>query len=206
MDSARLHTHIYLHPANPAQPWRIEAYALQNIGIITPSERVNCDVNKMEGNLMLADPEFSIPREIDIVLGANIYGQLVLSGVLSQAGLLAQSTIFGWVLTGSLPTTASHPTKTISACSTLSDENDLCHERLVGLVQRFWSMEDVPNVVRQSTADTECERIYATRHRRDSSGRYIVPLPTKIDKLPQLGESYSHTRAALTCAPFLHWN
>ena len=143
MDSTRLRTHIYLQPANAIEKNR---GGLQNIGIINPSVRVRCDVNEMERNLILTDLEFSFPRGIYIDLGANIYGQVVLLGVLYQAGLFVQSTIFGWVLTASLPASGTHPMQTITAYSTLSDDNDLCHERLVGLLQRFWAMEDVPKV------------------------------------------------------------
>ena len=99
---------------------------------------------------------------------------------------------FGWTLTGSFPVKTKPPPMTISACSMLnSGESNFGHERLVGLVQRFWA---------KSTSDLECERIYATGHRRDSSDRYIVPLPIKGNDLSLLGESYLYALAALKSA------
>ena len=71
-------------------------------------------------------------------------------------------------------------------------------ERLIELVQRFWALEEVPRVNRRSKADVECERLFMEGHSRDSSGRYIVPLPIKEDGVSLLGESLPQARGALS--------
>ena len=191
MDSASVRTHLYIFDQLQTEPWRVEAYGLQRIGIITPSSHCGSTLADVERELTLADPHFAIPRGVDIILGANIYWKVLLPEVRYFKSLLAQKTVFGWTLTGTFPVKTKPPPMTISACSMLnSDESNFSHERLVGLVQRFWAMEEIPKANRKSTSDLECERIYATGHRRYPSGRYIVPLPIKGNDLSLLGESY----------------
>ena len=52
--------------------------------------------------LQLADPEFLVPLDIDILLGADVYGELIQSEV-REGGHhdpIAQLTHFGWVIFG----------------------------------------------------------------------------------------------------------
>ncbi|KAH9645022.1 hypothetical protein HF086_003352 [Spodoptera exigua] len=50
----------------------------------------------------LADPEYFIPNRIDVLLGAEVYSQVIQHGVKKNANgtLLAQETTLGWVLSG----------------------------------------------------------------------------------------------------------
>ena len=52
--------------------------------------------------LQLADPEFLVPLDIDILLGADVYGELIQSEVRKGGhhDPIAQLTHFGWVIFG----------------------------------------------------------------------------------------------------------
>ena len=63
----------------------------------------------LEG-LQLADNFESPPNEIDILLGADLYSEILLEGLVKgPVGTpLAQKTIFGWVLSGAIQSPAAY--------------------------------------------------------------------------------------------------
>ncbi|XP_035227805.1 uncharacterized protein LOC118200005 [Stegodyphus dumicola] len=56
------------------------------------------------------------------------------------------------------------------------------------LVERFWSLDSIPEVKRISSEDKKCEEFFKTTHFRDQNGRYVVKLPFK-DNPSRLGNS-----------------
>ncbi|XP_075150158.1 uncharacterized protein LOC142241424 [Haematobia irritans] len=67
----------------------------------TPRRSVSNSFLKHFNNLVLADPEFYRSAPVDIVLGVDIYSNIVSEGILNRSGLpTAQNTIFGWTLYG----------------------------------------------------------------------------------------------------------
>ena len=69
-----------------------------------PSFNVNIDVKNISSNLRLADLNLFDSRPIDILLGADLYPKILLGGMHQNilGSLLAQNTVFGWILTGPL--------------------------------------------------------------------------------------------------------
>lgn len=57
-------------------------------------------------DLILADQRFFIDEKVDLVLGGDIYPQIIMSGIKKNAlkTPLAQETIYGWILTGAADT------------------------------------------------------------------------------------------------------
>lgn len=78
-----------------------QAFVLQKITTVVPSEKIeNVNWPHLEG-LTLADPEFFTPNKIDVVLGADVYADIVLNGLRKQKGYpTAQNTELGWILFG----------------------------------------------------------------------------------------------------------
>ncbi|XP_008208137.1 uncharacterized protein LOC103316417 [Nasonia vitripennis] len=153
-------------------------YGLQRIGIITPAQPMStAEISFIQG-LELADPEFNVPRGIEVILGANVYARVLLSNAINRKRFLAQRTVFGWVLTGATINHQTSPALTTACTLNRATEESPCHEQLIELLQRFWSMEDVPKT--------------------DRNGRYIVPLPLKAGGASLLGESLTQARIALS--------
>ena len=73
-----------------------------------PKKPITAKVNL--SGLTLADPDFSRPREIDLILGAHFIDQELLEGL--QKGPadspIAQSSIFGWLLMGVVGESTKH--------------------------------------------------------------------------------------------------
>ncbi|XP_014217182.1 uncharacterized protein LOC106645765 [Copidosoma floridanum] len=166
------------------------------MGLLTPSGPLQPAVIKLWNDLPdLSDPTFGIPGSVDILLRADVYPHLLRPGQLFRGDLVGQLTVAGWMLAGHVPgqATSSSP----AACMSTQDTSaPPWHEQLIALMQRFWELEDEPQVIRQSPKDIECEVIFADHHRA-ADGRYVVRLPLKHDEIKRLRESLTSAKASL---------
>lgn len=77
-------------------------------------------------NLTLADPSFMQASEIDIILGAAEYAQIIKNGLLkANNSMIAQNTEFGWVISGSTQNTAQSNINVITLTSNIQLERQL---------------------------------------------------------------------------------
>ncbi|XP_067614824.1 uncharacterized protein [Eurosta solidaginis] len=69
---------------------------------VAPSHSLDPAIAAMYTHICLADPKFYVASPVRLVLGADVYADIILNQVLpaSFGPLLAQSTIFGFVLSG----------------------------------------------------------------------------------------------------------
>ncbi|XP_058976757.1 uncharacterized protein LOC131801808 [Musca domestica] len=75
-----------------------------------PSFVTNSDLRPQIPDLRLADVNLFEPRPVDLLLGADIYPNIVLDGCRSilSGALLAQNSVFGWLVTGPIPAAQDH--------------------------------------------------------------------------------------------------
>ncbi|CAK1583275.1 unnamed protein product [Parnassius mnemosyne] len=168
---------------DPSFQVSVRAHVLGAITSLLPSEKVlNFDWPELN-NITLADPQFHIPSKIDILLGADIYGDLIREGLIKgPRGMpTAQNTALGWILSG--PT---HQGKSIQS------QSAHCHHNLIvsshfhnddnELLKKFWEIENYFFDTKILTKEEQlCEDLYEQTTRRDASGRYIVRLPFRED-------------------------
>ncbi|KAL0860882.1 hypothetical protein ABMA27_009419 [Loxostege sticticalis] len=131
------------------------------------------DIGYLEG-LPLADLTWNIPENVDVVLGAQLFpyiylGNKVESGSSAPPALL---TAFGFVLMGDYPCNESQNKVSKTSFSALA---------LNYLVQKFWQLEEIPNMQFLSPEETECENLFASSVTRADDGRYSVALPFSKD-------------------------
>ena len=137
--------------------------------------------------LTLADKNYAQPSRIDLILGANIVGSLLLPDrKMGPVGSLnAHNTPFGWVLMGSVSVVSYLPVrsnKTLRCCT--SSEHCSCSD-----LKRFWEIESDDHSETSTPIEEECENQFNQTHQRDCSGRYIVRLPLIQNKLTSIGSS-----------------
>lgn len=112
--------------------------------------------------LQLADPNYNQPGKIDIIIGADYYGQICLESLRKGPNNTptAQLTIFGWILFG--PT--GNPTVSSIQCFHTS-----IHDELYELIHRFWKLDEIPvsNTSSFTPNDQECEDHFKATHSRD---------------------------------------
>ncbi|CAH0729782.1 unnamed protein product, partial [Brenthis ino] len=103
----------------------------------------------------LANPEYHTPNKIDILLGAEIYSQIIQEGIKRNlnGSLLAQDSAFGWIISGvcEVDSTSNIHSHTIVMHSYLEVDN---------MLKRFWELEAEPPVTKKMLTDDEskCEK------------------------------------------------
>ncbi|KAL0860328.1 hypothetical protein ABMA27_009733 [Loxostege sticticalis] len=153
------------------------------------------DIGYLEG-LPLADLTWNIPGNVDVVLGAQLFpyiylGNKVESGTSAPPALL---TAFGFVLMGDYPCNESQNKVSKTSFSALA---------LNDLVQKFWQLEEIPNMQFLSPEETECENLFASSVTRADDGRVLgnsrtaaqrrlMALERKFKQSPDLQEIYSN--------------
>ncbi|UYV80569.1 hypothetical protein LAZ67_19000737 [Cordylochernes scorpioides] len=169
-------------PLNNSEEFSVEAVVTGVLTSEIPNFRLKDPNWPTLKNLKLADPEFYIQAPIDMILGAEIYTELMLNGSISLGeGLpMAINTRLGWVLLGKLMGTSESNTEVCNL--SLQSEPELEF-----VMKRFWETESVPSPD-LCTQDEDCERLFSNNHGRDSHGRYWVKLPFRQHR-PLLGES-----------------
>ncbi|UYV76985.1 hypothetical protein LAZ67_14002708, partial [Cordylochernes scorpioides] len=143
-------------------------------------------------NLKLADPEFYIPRPIDIIIGADLYLDLIEPGLINvpRDAPSAMNSKLGWIISGrsNMPNNAT---------STSIQQIYVNHSsaKLDDIVKKFWDTESIPSHKEElNTEELECENIFRTTTFRDEKGRYVVSLPFRLNHNKmnyQLGDSKS---------------
>ncbi|XP_054717598.1 uncharacterized protein LOC129226994 [Uloborus diversus] len=104
----------------------------------------------------------------------------MLSGhiVIPGENLMAQETIFGWIILGKVGKTQSNSNR-VYTHFTRCEEFE---------VQKLWELEEIPNKKILSPSEQACENHFHSTFTRNDEGRFIVRLPFHNDNL-KLGSS-----------------
>lgn len=122
-------------------------------------------------DLPLADPSFVQQHKIDMLLGCDVYGTLLLPGLRQRIGFpTAQNTILGWVLSGSIPQVRSY-----------NEQNGILsyHCSIDDGLSRFWEQEETSSKRMLTAEEEQCEKFFEATVKRDLSGRLHVRIPLR---------------------------
>ncbi|XP_076658249.1 uncharacterized protein LOC143362189 [Halictus rubicundus] len=185
-ESISMHSAIVrLSSTDQVEPaYSTTAIILQNITGYTPQSNVSITNLGYLAGLKFADDDPMSSDPIDLLIGADLYGQL-LTGELRRRGddePIAQSTTLGWILSGPI-TPSSIPTR-------IDVHHGAVFERLENSIRKFWEVEAITDKPALSPDAELCEHHFQTTHSRSTTGRYIVRLPFKTTQ-PELGDSRS---------------
>lgn len=135
-------------------------------------------------NLQLATEPNISKANIDIIIGVDFLPRILkgVTQVSKDKKLIAQETIFGWVISGSVTSRCDAPYYSIITSYTCDSLNKL--------LERFWDQEEIPKVTQLSPEDEYCEKLFKETTTRLPTGRFVVKLPWKMDdSTGELGES-----------------
>ncbi|XP_024886772.1 uncharacterized protein LOC112464165, partial [Temnothorax curvispinosus] len=134
-------------------------------------------------DLQLADADPSNQDRINLLIGADIYGSILLEGLRkgSETEPVAQRTIFGWVIFGPY-SSIRNVDQTTSLHATVSP---LVDDEL----RKFWELEEIPFTRPLTKEEEYCENLFVSSHYRRPNGRYVVRLPFKRDAVTEFGNS-----------------
>ncbi|GFX00195.1 integrase catalytic domain-containing protein [Trichonephila clavipes] len=148
-------------------------FVVPRITDMIPSQPFNISLGNFSRE-KLADENFNIPGNIDLLLGAEIFYEILLPGQtnLLNTKLIFQNTVFGYIASGSIPVSSENKPH----CGLIKDNVDL--EKTM---RRFWEIENVEPETIKNKETIICEEHFQKNHTRDSTGRYIVSMPFKKD-------------------------
>nr|XP_003708045.1 PREDICTED: uncharacterized protein LOC100876067 [Megachile rotundata] len=157
---------------------------IPNIASAIPDQPIDRTLLNIPNNIKLADPSFSTPSPVDLLLGAGIALSLLCIGQIKLSppdgpDLYLQKTQLGWIIGGSAPIPRLSQGMTCHMTSPIQTD-----------LTRFWELEEGPQIRQFSKQEQDCEEYFKKTVTRNLDGRYIVALPFN-EKLPQLGESKS---------------
>ena len=134
--------------------------------------------------IKLADPTYGTPGRIDMLLGVEIFVEVLGHGrrIGAPETPIAFETQFGWILAGNTQTQAPIHHAAVHHVISLTGDD---------LIRRFWETEESPTSSRSLTREerTVMEH-FKNHHTHLPDGRFIVPLPRNPAAGP-LGESRS---------------
>ncbi|XP_043501619.1 uncharacterized protein LOC122523813 [Polistes fuscatus] len=181
----------------------VDALVLPKLTSLLPSvnytSRVSGDLFK---DIPLADPEFVVSKRIDVILGADVYGQLLRPGIrrFSTSLLVAQDTALGWIISGPVDGGAARRAEATATTSSSLVLHCSAQEELNHILQRFWELEEVSDAPQRLKPEEEKrEIIFQETHRWDWRGRYVVRLPLKQELPPVVEETRRMALSSLVC-------
>ncbi|XP_049874497.1 uncharacterized protein LOC126372693 [Pectinophora gossypiella] len=185
--TARGKTHLTFHSrVNAEQSYSMDTLVLNTITEKLPTVPINissCDYLK---TIPLADDNFSSPSDIEILIGAKLFVDILLPDKIVGPPYCpsAFSTTLGYIVMGD----AQVDTEPVSSVSYFATGESI-HDDL----EKFFKLEDLKDKPVLSHDDRECESFYQSTTLRDGSGRFTVGLPFK-ENPNLLGDSLKTAR------------
>ncbi|XP_055385905.1 uncharacterized protein LOC129614946 [Condylostylus longicornis] len=162
---------------------RTSALVLKKLTNLLPERNIQTKEWSHIDGLILADPSYFAMGKIDVLIGADIFGQIILEGLRKgpPGAPIAQKTIFGWIITDNVDK---------QSVNTTSIEKFHIQSHLDDSIRRFWELEEVPEQIIFTEEELLCENHFSETFRRLEDGRYQVELPLIPDERPiSLGSS-----------------
>lgn len=107
---------------------------------------------------------------MDVLLGADIFPLILKDGhrVGNATEPSAINIIFGWVIMGAVYNMCPHRIYTLHLSIDITLDSN---------IERFWELEEIPDVAALSSDDILCEFLFSKNVSRAPDGRYYVSLP-----------------------------
>ncbi|XP_054706729.1 uncharacterized protein LOC129216539 [Uloborus diversus] len=161
----------------------------ERITDVIPSYVISTKNMTLPPGVILADPGFGTPNKIDLLIGAELFWEIIKTGQFRTPSpdLRFQETVFGYIATGT---------------STSASEFKFCGfvkglDSLEQSIQKFWNIENVEDDKRIISDEAKfCEEYFTSTYNRDNDGRFIVSMPLK-EEPSCLGDSRTNAERRL---------
>ncbi|XP_018313929.1 uncharacterized protein [Mycetomoellerius zeteki] len=151
-----------------------------------PAVSLRRDTFELPRNLQLADPQFHLSADIDLLIGAELFWDLLCVGQIksSEKHPTLQKTRLGWILAGRLANNTQPNSKIHSLHASIT--NAQLHDQ----VSRFWQMDSVSAELNSYTKEEGlCEHHFLENVSQNPEGKCIVKLPVREEVVERLGDS-----------------
>jgi hypothetical protein len=116
---------VPLHIKSRYNNWHttMDCVVLPNITGNTPATKLDISQWNLPKNLQLADETFNQPDSIDILIGADLFYEILLPGRSTRPGKypVLQETVLGWTVAGKTPTATANQ----ASCQALFSRDDI---------------------------------------------------------------------------------
>lgn len=163
---------------------RFNCLVLPRITAELPSFNINNIRFNFPDNIILADPYFNSPDQVDLLIGADLFWELLNEGLLRlPAGPYLQNTKCGWILAGSLNTSNMRINNHVQCNFSQSLDIQL---------KKFWELEEIPtnSYTPYSKQERFCEELFTKTTKREADGRFSVRIPL-TESADALGDTYT---------------
>ncbi|KAJ8736653.1 hypothetical protein PYW08_007309 [Mythimna loreyi] len=161
----------------------IKCLVLPSITSTIPATSIDINNISIPKDIRLADPTFCTPSQIDLLIGADCFWDLIVNDKIRlPSGPYLVNTKLGWIISGPLYTENAH---TNSVQCHLIQSTQL-NEQL----RKFWEIEEI-SPLRQhlSLEENACENLFTQTVKRVDNGRFSVQIPLR-EPAEVLGDSY----------------
>ncbi|CAG9114803.1 unnamed protein product [Plutella xylostella] len=159
---------------------RFNCLVLSRITAQLPSIGINHNLQIPE-DIPLADPEFHSPGQIDLLIGADKFWDLLNDGLIRLAkGPFLQNTKLGWIISGSIN----------SKHSRINRVHCNFTQTLDAQLKQFWELEEITSCNKLTKDEAACEKLFKETTLRDDTGRFSVRIPL-CESADVLGDTFS---------------
>lgn len=156
----------------------IHALVFKSLTNLLPSQTIPVLKWNHLQNLDLADPKYFEPSKIDLLLGADVYAQIIQAGLRKGpvGAPTAQRTMLGWILSGEIIENPQYGVSNTKKRTILTLHNQI---ELNEQLKQFWELEEITPKRRLTRDEQQCEEYFKRTVKRELNGRYVVRLPFK---------------------------
>lgn len=153
----------------------ISCLVINQITQAMPINRINVQQIQISKGIELADPKFHKSAQVDLLLGAKIFFDLMCIEQIrtSKTQPTWQKTLLGWIASGNFNVTRQDQAGTICNLAT--------NEVLNAKIAKFWMIEHSESQNSRSPEERLCEKHFIRTYRRNKEGRFVVSLPVRND-------------------------
>ncbi|CAG4976903.1 unnamed protein product [Colias eurytheme] len=176
---------------------KINCFVLPSLTDNVPSRTVDISNLNIPTNVCLADPHFYTPASVDIILGADIFWDIVGSQRI-KLGVdkpILCDTRLGWIVSGPMNNSSYQPNPIQCNYVNGNPTSDIFNQNVQNQLTRFWNLEEVNNIKSSSYSPEQklCEEHFVKNTTRLKDGRFCVRIPLKEDP-SVLGDSLQRAK------------
>lgn len=162
---------------NSSYTTEVNCFVVPQITQLIPTNPINCNTFEIPPHIHLADPSFSAPSEVQMLLGADLFWEVLSSNQISlgKHQPILVETKLGWLVSGSISVPNKKRQYNTVHCHFSNTELD---DKLNNFLD-YDGFSNIEKSCTKSQSDSECERIFNSTTTRHPDGKFIVTVPLK---------------------------
>ncbi|XP_026476039.1 uncharacterized protein LOC113381303 [Ctenocephalides felis] len=160
----------------------INCVVVDRITHALPSVFIDYEGRKIPDNVSLADPSFNVPGNVDMLIGVELYFDVLQQGCIRLGNHLpiSRKSSFGWLISGVFK----------AELQSNVHVGLISNEDLHNSSTKFWQLEETSSNNAMTGSDKQCEDHFMADVTRLENGQFEVALPFVEDQVEKLGSSF----------------